>query len=289
MANNACTACTDIRTVDPALVARGFTDSECTSLKNDTGLVPTSGNNNCTDLENLADCLIGNLEQEVDEYDVCDWREFSKLTLANLWTMVKAIVCSDCGLWANIHNTNEIVESSVERIDEEIVQLEGKCPYLVGDLYITTKSQTPDTIWEGTEWTQIQNCQLVAAGSSYTVGQTYGNASHTHSTANHTLTTNEIPAHTHGSKTLRGEIWNIAGENSEYPSGSCNGIVSYHDTRVEYVGYATASTETHDGFVIDATHEHNSVGGNGAHNHGDTGSADNLFTSLAVNVWQRTA
>ena len=99
-----CAACEEIRETDPNLIVNGFTDTECSSLANDTGLNPSSGNNDCTDLNNLNDCLVGNLETEVDSYDVCDWKPFMKMTIPNIWTTLKAIICSICGIWENIHN-----------------------------------------------------------------------------------------------------------------------------------------------------------------------------------------
>ena len=75
MANVNCEACEAIRQTDPNLIVNGFTDTECASLKNDTGLSASSGNNDCTDLDNLNDCLVGNGATEVEASDVCDWKE----------------------------------------------------------------------------------------------------------------------------------------------------------------------------------------------------------------------
>lgn len=104
MANQNCSACEDLRQTDPNLIVNGFTDTECTSLKNDTGLVASSGHNDCTDLNNLNDCLVGNMETELDAYDVCDWKEFMKKFIPNVWTTLKGIICAICGIWTNVHN-----------------------------------------------------------------------------------------------------------------------------------------------------------------------------------------
>lgn len=104
MANISCSACEDIRQTDPNLIVNGFSDTECASLGNDTGLVPSSGNNDCTDLKNLNDCLIGNSATEIDAYDVCDWKAFMKKYIPNVWTVVEAIICAICGIWTNVHN-----------------------------------------------------------------------------------------------------------------------------------------------------------------------------------------
>lgn len=104
MADLNCAACEALREEVPSLVANGFDNSMCTSLKNDTGLKPSANHNDCTDLNNLNDCLVGNMETEVDKYDVCDWKEFIKDLINNLWTTNKAVICAVCGLWTNVHN-----------------------------------------------------------------------------------------------------------------------------------------------------------------------------------------
>lgn len=99
-----CSACDELRENAPNLIVNGLGTTECNSLKNDTGLNPSSGNNDCTDLENLNDCLVGNMAAEVDAYDVCDWKEFTKKLIENLWTTLKGIICAICGIWTNIKN-----------------------------------------------------------------------------------------------------------------------------------------------------------------------------------------
>lgn len=104
MADLNCKSCEDLRKEVPELIANGFTDTMCASLKNDTGLKTSSGHNDCTDLNNLNDCLIGNAETEIERYDTCDWKDFTKNHINNLWTTLKAIICAICGLWTNVHN-----------------------------------------------------------------------------------------------------------------------------------------------------------------------------------------
>ena len=99
MANVNCEACEELRQEVPQLIVNGFDDDMCTSLSNDTGLNPSSGHDDCTDLNNLNDCLIGNEAENVDLYEVCDWKTFMKQFIPNLWTTIKAIICAICGLW----------------------------------------------------------------------------------------------------------------------------------------------------------------------------------------------
>ena len=61
--------------------------------------------------------------------------------------------------------------------------------YPVGAIYMSVSETSPATLFGGT-WEQIQNRFLLAAGSSYTAGDTGGEATHK-------LTANEMPSHTH--------------------------------------------------------------------------------------------
>ena len=99
MAQINCSACEEIRENVPQLICNGFDDSMCESLGNNTGLNPDSGNTTCEDLHNMNDCFVGNQEAEVDLYEVCDWKTFMKQFIPNLWTTLKGIICSICGLF----------------------------------------------------------------------------------------------------------------------------------------------------------------------------------------------
>lgn len=61
--------------------------------------------------------------------------------------------------------------------------------YPVGSIYMSANSTSPATLFGGT-WEQIQDTFLLSAGSTYTAGDTGGEATHT-------LTVDEIPSHTH--------------------------------------------------------------------------------------------
>lgn len=136
MANISCSSCEDIRQTDPNLIVNGFTDTECASLKNDTGLVPSSGHNDCTDLNNLNDCLVGNEATEVDAYDVCDWKTFMKKFIPNVWTTIKAVICAICGLWTNIHN----ILSMIEKLQCQINYMYNGASFSFGETSTDTSS-----------------------------------------------------------------------------------------------------------------------------------------------------
>lgn len=97
-----CSACSSLREDAPSLIVNGLTESNITSLKNNTGLATNNGNDDCTDLNNMADCLVGNMAAEVDAYEVCDWKDFMKEYIPNVWTVLKGIIAAICGLWTNL-------------------------------------------------------------------------------------------------------------------------------------------------------------------------------------------
>ena len=61
--------------------------------------------------------------------------------------------------------------------------------YPVGAIYMSVNSTSPATLFGGT-WEQLKDRFLLGAGSNYTAGNTGGEATHT-------LTTQEMPQHTH--------------------------------------------------------------------------------------------
>lgn len=126
MANYNCDACDQIRSTDPNLLVNGFTDTECTSLKNNTGLNPSSGHDDCDDLNNLNDCLVKSMDTEINSYNACSWKEFMKLFIGNLWTTLKAIICAVCGIWTNIKNIWNritIIENKLASLDSEVAAM----------------------------------------------------------------------------------------------------------------------------------------------------------------------
>lgn len=155
--------------------------------------------------------------------------------------------------------------------------------YPVGSIYISTNSTNPQNIWGGT-WSQIQGRFLLGASSTYSAGTTGG-------AATVTLTTAQIPAHTHGSKTLTGytHARRFGGANNYdiIGVGTTSGIIS--KTGVTWAGNhgqlstgaTTVSNPIVDNITVNATHEHTSVGSGQAHN--------NMPPYLAVYMWQRTA
>lgn len=103
MSNIDCGACNDLRTSAPDFATNGVSTAVCNSLKNDTGLSKTNGHNNEVDLNDANDCLVGRLATEIEAYDVCEWKDYMNKFIPNLYDMIKAMICSESGLWIASH------------------------------------------------------------------------------------------------------------------------------------------------------------------------------------------
>ena len=180
----------------------------------------------------------------------------------------------------------------------------------------TTFDPNTATGWYGTWELEAEGLVHIGACSTYTVGATGGNKDaiipyHRHSynappskTGSHTLTTSEIPAHTHGSKTLTG--------NANFRKWTTGKLLTYTDGIFSATEPTTSATSVEssgtnpnkvDRLTITATHEHTSVGGGGGHTHditasstntGYAGTSGNLTNAnmqpyKVVNRWYRTA
>ena len=118
--------------------------------------------------------------------------------------------------------------------------------YPVGSIYMSANSTSPATLFGGT-WQQIEDTFLLSAGSTYTAGNTGGEATHT-------LTTDEMPSHTHR-----------AGFRFAAPLGTSTTYDAWM-----YANNMAAGTVSTD-----------STGGGQAHN--------NMPPYLVVYMWERTA
>lgn len=76
--------------------------------------------------------------------------------------------------------------------------------YPVGSIYMSTTDTDPSVFFPGTTWEQLKNRFLLGASGLddaeilYSVGDTGGSTSISGTTGSHTLTTSEIPSHSHG-------------------------------------------------------------------------------------------
>lgn len=80
------------------------------------------------------------------------------------------------------------ISATVSDIEETIAAV-WNAIYPVGSIYLSVSSTSPAALFGGT-WEQIKDSFLLAAGDTYTAGDTGGEAEHT-------LTINEMPEHNH--------------------------------------------------------------------------------------------
>lgn len=158
--------------------------------------------------------------------------------------------------------------------------------YPVGAIYMSVNNTNPGTLFGGT-WEQIKDRFILAAGTTYVGGATGGaatiNLSHSHTvdshnhslpanTGSHTLTVDQIPAHTHGT----GYQWNTGAGTARW------GVSDSLSTTA-----ATSSTGGGKG------HSHTIGGNTGSKSPGTnsqlSSSQSILPPYLAVYVWKRTA
>ena len=70
--------------------------------------------------------------------------------------------------------------------------------YPVGSIYMSVNNTSPSVLFGGT-WQQLKDRFLLGAGDTYTAGDTGGEATHT-------LTTSEMPAHSHDMKLISAAV-----------------------------------------------------------------------------------
>jgi hypothetical protein len=123
-------------------------------------------------------------------------------------------------------------------------KLQGLLDYIypVGSVYISYSHVNPGTMFGGT-WARIENAFLWGVDSSGTIGQTGGEQTHT-------LTVDELPAHSHGS---------VYSQNA-----SGTKTLPWYSGSGDKLAYGTVST-----------------GGGAAHN--------NMPPYIQVSIWRRTA
>ena len=131
--------------------------------------------------------------------------------------------------------------------------------YPVGAIYISYTNVNPSNIFGGT-WEEITGKFLLARDSSHEAQSTGGEAAHT-------LTTNEVPAHTHTRGTMN--ITGVVGPLDDYSHTTLSGVFYNAGT----VAYDATSSNTNGGgwkLGFDAsrswTGETSSVGEGTAHN-----------------------
>lgn len=181
---------------------------------------------------------------------------------------------SQGNLVVNSITTNSGGSSSGGMSQSEVVDL----IYPIGSIYMSVNNVSPSTLFGGT-WAQIKDTFLLSAGDTYTNASTGGEASHT-------LTTSELPSHSHGIPSLSGSTSGAGAHNHAVIGTSANnggsGVFceTWANRSNDRNGY-TSSVGDHSHSVTTNASNTNNAGSGSAHN--------NMPPYLVVNIWKRTA
>lgn len=149
--------------------------------------------------------------------------------------------------------------------------------YPIGSIYMSTNSTDPGSFLGGS-WAPIKDRFLLAAGDKYAAGSEDGLAMHSHTTAVHTLTVDEMPSHTH--------MLNINSDNSEpfLPNGNINTLSVINNMGAFSKNGVICDRNP---VVISARTINTYTGGSASHSHGITGASSSMPPYLTVYVWKR--
>lgn len=180
--------------------------------------------------------------------------------------------------------------------------------YPVGSIviYDSTVEQNPaDVLGFGT-WERIEGRFLFGSDEDHAAGTTGGAATVSHShggTSGETaLTTDQIPAHTHGNKELKGSFYfttfvatRVKAVANNFIAVSGGVVQRGNQPSQKYSAPSSVSAEAsaHTGnnaVIIDASHEHSEVGGGQGHAHQIPAEDITVMPPYeAVNIWRRVA
>lgn len=151
MSKPSCDACSNLREYNANFIMNGVTDDIAASLANNTGLNAclTDLHTDCEDLNDVNDCLIGHMDDDVDNYEVCDWKSLMHNFFPNLYETLKAMIASICGLWTKV---DKISDSLCAYITGEWTQL----PASVGTHFCNDSEYWDTTDHDGTHYSPLR-------------------------------------------------------------------------------------------------------------------------------------
>lgn len=225
--------------------------------------------------------LLSNVDDGTNRIFVNDEEIPSNLWIGN-YSYVILIDGHPVGIQQISDDSGNIMLQKVSDNDYKLVRKADALTFShVGQIIHSTTLATLEDVQAiyGSDTTWIQHSGYILRGASS--GVTANNAAKDGGEDTHKLTTNEIPAHTHGKKTLTGTFgatdsqfhWNWGG----------SGIISaqYRNSGYMIQRVANVSGSQPYQITVNATHEHDSVGGGAAHN--------NMQSYKNVYIWERTA
>lgn len=188
-------------------------------------------------------------------------------------------------------NTANNAANTAEQIRVEMDAFTNKV-WPIGSIYVSVNNVNPGTFFGGVwnrfaEGKTIFGVQSNGADGDFTYTESgRGAKTHLHNTGGHALSVQELPPHTHGSKSLtgKGRFYGYNGWNT-----STDGILTFGSNGQTNRWSEASGSKTQGGqdFRVNATHEHSSVGNGNAHYHGNTGSSSNLPPYVMVYMWRR--
>jgi hypothetical protein len=101
------------------------------------------------------------------------------------------------------NQTNDRTNAPSIRAVNEAINKNWLTVYPIGSIYMCVNNIDPSEIFGGT-WVQIKDRFLLAAGDTYSNGETGGEATHT-------LTVDEMPSHNHAYDTYNTTIYSFGG------------------------------------------------------------------------------
>lgn len=195
----------------------------------------------------------------------------------------------------NLLGTAKALKALYDELNRKIDSLD-LCPYKIGDVYVTTKTDNPANIWSGTGWQKIEGRFLKATNSGESPKSMGGSNAKTLSIANlpshnHTIWIGENgyhthvqeahahtqPAHTHKIPTITREGWGTGNGTDRRSPGSYNSTLDTFSAGGENTGGAQPA------IYGNGNHSHSaSIGYNGS------GTAFDVTPAYyAVNMWLR--
>lgn len=112
-----CKTCEDLQQYSPDFIVNGVTDEMCSNLESNTGLM-NKGRENCTDLHNANDCLIGGIAEKATSYNPCDPNKMIEDLAKNTMHVIDMLICSDCGQWNEIKKIWDEIQKIWDAIEE---------------------------------------------------------------------------------------------------------------------------------------------------------------------------
>lgn len=192
-------------------------------------------------------------------------------------TLIKFVSAGAAAITPSYAIDSVLSDTSTNAVQNKIVKSAIEAAILaahpVGSLYWSFDSTDPETLFGGT-WERIKDTFILAAGEAYSAESTGGEATHT-------LTVNEMPAHTHD---LR---MNTQGSNDGYGGYVADGSTP-HAVKTNTGGHPNGDVSN--GTLTDRMNDSDkrgesrllySTGGSAAHN--------NMPPYITAYCWRRTA